>query len=171
MNLDDTLFLWQVNVNEGRVSAADALIAAAPALRLQDGWQAGQESASASIAVAGTLDGGQVVALVTCPMHVSVMALGLSAASADRLVRAALDMETIDYPSPTGRVTGLGALDTSALGPGEHLAVSLSHLTDGRPGPIVKLYAHGVADVDLAQLTIPAAVRSLARLAAVPTTA
>ncbi|MFB7378083.1 hypothetical protein ACFC6U_01845 [Kitasatospora purpeofusca] len=171
MNLDDALFLWSVNVNEGRVSAVDALIAAAPALGPQDGWQAGWESASASMAVAGTLGGGQVVALVTCPMHVSIMALGLSTAIADRLVRAALDMETIDYPSPTGPVTDLGALDTSTLGPGEHLAVPLSHLTDGRPGPIVKLYAHGMVDVDMAQLSVPAAVRSLARLATAPTTA
>ncbi|MFG2845926.1 hypothetical protein ACGF12_22570 [Kitasatospora sp. NPDC048296] len=170
MNTTTTaLDMWQESVRTGRQKAAAALIAAAPALRVQDGWQ-GPQAGTASVALAGPLDGGQVVALVTCPMHAGILALGLSVAGAERLARAALSAEGIDYSSEAGTITELSVL-AGHLGPGEHLTVSLPEPSDGRPCHTVKVYAHGVADVDLVQLRIPAAAEALTALTAAPTAA
>ncbi|MFD5610502.1 hypothetical protein [Kitasatospora sp. NPDC127060] len=160
---------WQESVRTGRQQAAAALMAAAPALRVRDGWP-DPAAGTDSVALAGTLDGGQVVALVTCPLRAGILALGLPVTGAERLVSAALSAEAIVYPSGPVTITELSAL-AGHLGPGEHLTFDLPQPSGARPCHTVKLYAHGVVDVDLTQLRIPAAAEALAALAAAPTAA
>ncbi|MQS17497.1 hypothetical protein F7Q99_36260 [Streptomyces kaniharaensis] len=109
-----------------------------------------------------------VAVLVSCPMHVSVMALGVAVSDADRLARAALAAEVIEFPTATGRVTTeLTSIGTAHPRPGDRLILSLPDSANGLHRTI-KLYPHQVADVDLPQLRIPDAAAALRLLSAAP---
>ncbi|MFJ9521286.1 hypothetical protein ACIRPK_23925 [Kitasatospora sp. NPDC101801] len=166
MDRTSALESWRSATRDAIGHAAGALVEAAPSLRLRDGWQ---QLDSGSLAVAGPLGGGQVVALVSCPTHVGIAALGLPTVSANRLARAVMEAGTTAYWAGAD-VAELTDLDTSSLGPGLYIPVSFPNPSGG-PDHKIKLYAHGVADIDLAQLTVPAAERALRRLATAPAAA
>ncbi|MEV7123917.1 hypothetical protein [Kitasatospora griseola] len=156
---------WQLAVRSATEAAAKALLEAAPSLRPRPS----EQLSSDSVALAGQIAGGQVVVLLTCPTHVSIAAFGVPTASADRVGRVLIEPGASGYQAGTQAVASLADVDTRTLGPGHYVPVRVPSLSGG-PDHRIKLYAHGMADVDLTQLPVTAAASVLTLLAESPAT-